>query len=141
MATRTLGKRLGDGLKWEVHPGYTRKSGTFRNNSGSALSDEYVIFQPVKLSSGKWVPVLATDEANAGGLLLIPDLIDSLANNTDYGVKAPVLVKGPLIFNKNSLPAADVAGTSFTIATLVTALEAKGFVFVDEPSTVETQTT
>lgn len=137
---RTLGKRLSDGIQFELHPAINRVSGTFRNASGSTIADAYVLFQPVKLSGGKWVPVLATDEASATGLVLIQDLIASLATATDYAVKAAILKKGPLVFNKDALPAADVTGTSFTIATLVTALEALGFTFVTEPATVETQT-
>lgn len=136
-------KHLGDIFKFVSHPGYNTVSGIFRNNSGATRTLFSLVGMPVKLSGGKWVPVLATDEANITGLVMSEEYVDTLANNTDWGTKVQVMVRGPALYDKDALPAADIAGTPFTLATIVTALAALSppLIAQAEPATSQTQAT
>jgi hypothetical protein len=133
------GKVVSDILKWDVHPGFTRVSGQFKNTTGAQIDAGYILGQPVKLSAGYWVPVLATDEANVEGLLIYQDLIEDLANAGVLPGKVNVLVKGPAIINTDNVPAADVAGDALNWATIAANLD--NMTFVTNPDTTETQTT
>lgn len=142
MTTLTRGRSLGDIIKWLSHQGYNCISGVFRNASGGTLTNVQILGQPVKASSTKFVPVLATDESSAIGIVMTDQKV-TLANNTDLGNKVLILRRGPALINSDALPAADVAGTSFTVATLVTAYAALSppIIAQTEPDTVETQST
>lgn len=141
MSNLTKGKSLGDIVKWLAHQGYNCESRVFRNTSGGALANVQILGQPTKMSSAKVVPVLATDEANATGICLHDEKI-TLANNTDLSYPVLVLRRGPAFLNKDALPTADVAGTNFTVTTLVTAYAAFSppIICQTEPATTETQT-
>ena len=141
MTALTKNSTLGDAFKNMISPQFNLVSGTFRNNSGASRTITGPCMMVVKLSSGKYVPVLSTDEANAGGLLFYQDDIGVLANSTDFGKKVPILVRGPAVINGDDLPTADIAGTTYdTLAEIKTALLALGIVCVDEPDKVATQT-
>lgn len=143
----TSRRKSGDIFKQISDPAICLTSGILRNVTGSTIpAGTPLVGQPVKLSSTKWTPVLATDEANATGLLFTDVFLgDSLATATDYApsgtlVKVAVLTLGPAIVLKDTLPANDVLGTPLTWATIYTALAAidAHIKFVDDPPTTET---
>ena len=110
------------------------------NPSAAALDDVEILGQPVKASGANMVFVLDTDEANAIGVVVSKKKIDlAIAGVTDD--KYAVLVRGPASLNQGGLPANDVEGDAFTIATLVTAYKALGDIAVKiAPSKEVTQT-
>lgn len=147
MPTLTSRRKQGDMFKYIQHPEICLTSGIFRNGSGSTIpAGTSLLAQPLKLSGGKWVPVIATDEANVGGLMFSDIFLgDSLANATDYApsgtlTKVAVLTLGPAVVLKDALPANDVLGVALTWATIYTAFATidKHIKFVDDPPTVET---
>lgn len=143
MASQTQSKKLGDFLKYELNSSFNREEGTVKNSAGSAasLTESEVIGFPVKKVSGQWELLEATDEANAGGILIGGDAIESLGAGSTTTEKYPILVRGPAIVNQDEMPADDGLDVSFTIADLVTAYEGLNIVSKSEPAVTETQTT
>jgi hypothetical protein len=140
MSTLTEGSKIGDLVRHEYDPNYCRENAVLRNATGATVAAQASpLGIVVKRSGAKWVPVLATDEANAAGLLLCtdPDALPSKANNTDYSGTFVFLFRGPAKIAKAYLPTADVAGTSYTMATLVSRLEALGIQVLTEHATIE----
>ncbi len=130
MATQTSALVGGDVMQHEGNPGITRDEKTITNASGA----EMVLEAGYPMDDN--VPELDGGEAGVDGLLLqgitIPD---------GESAKVAVLARGPASVNQDAIPTADYAGDDFTIATIVTALEAIGIVVRSEPDTVATQTT
>lgn len=86
--------------------------------------------------------LLATEEGTAEGLLLHGPALDAVANDAQGADSYSIVQKGEgVVVNTDALPTADSAGTSYTMATLQTALEALGFKYVTEPVKKSTQTT
>jgi hypothetical protein len=56
-------------------------------------------------------------------------------------LKVAVLARGPAAINSDALPILDHAGATFTMATIISTVEALGIVVRDEPATEEVQTT
>ena len=139
--------RIYDLVKMELDTRINRASGHFKNVSGGGAlaAGAVVVGTPVKLSTGNWVPILAGDEANTGGLWLgdpaTQPFIEGLANNAVSALPGQVLVKGPAVVDKDKIPAKDVAGGTLTAATIITALAALGITTLAEPSTSAQQTT
>lgn len=119
MANLTKHLVLGDLLKWIAHPGYCLVAGTFKNAGAVSVDYSGMLGMPVKLSGGFYVPVLATDEDNAEGLLVVTEDFTLAASGTK---KVSVLVRGPAIVHEQALPVNDVDGDALTWATIKTAL-------------------
>lgn len=142
MTTKTNTPVGGDLVKYEFHQSHCRASGTFKNSSGAAITDRSILGTPVKLSAGNWIPVAAADIANAEGLLLHDDLVDSLPDATVLDVEVAVLVRGPAGVLLSQLPTTDIAaGASINMTNFETRLNALGIVVLDAPPETETQTT
>lgn len=146
VTTKTKNKMPGDLIRHEIDPLHSRKAYVLRNTSGGAAAIANPVGLPCKVSGGKMVPVLATDEANATALLLTSEDIASVANNTDYAsdgsnpTKHSFLVWGAKV-DKAMIATTDPAGGTYTLADLVTALGASG-IRIDaeaEPAVTETQ--
>lgn len=126
--TKTKGpaQSMGDILRTEFHPQYCRVSGKLVNPSSTAITDQIPLGQPVKASGSDYVFVKATDEASAIGIVLHDKPI-TLAGSATSDLPYPILIRGPATIDQDALPAKDMdagggsAGTSFTIATLITA--------------------
>lgn len=130
--TRPAGSYLGDILRNEWHRSYCCVSGKLVNPNGAAsgnLVGFNPIGQPVKASGANFVFVLATDEANAIGIVAYDKPI-TLAFGATSELPYLILRRGPALIDKDALPLKDVAlgggsaGTAFTVATLVTAYAA-----------------
>lgn len=127
--TRGAGVALGDVIRNIWHPAYNYVSGKLVNPSATALAGVYVTGQPVKASGANYVLVLATDEANAIGLVAHDKPINLGASATSDDLYL-ILRRGPALIDYDALPLKDTAdgggdaGTAFTIATLVTAYAA-----------------
>lgn len=143
MTTLTNNAVQGDVVKYLLDPAYNVESYAFRNVSGATITDVELLGTVVKVSSGVVVPVLATDEANAQGVIISDEKIESLANNTTTTKKYAVLMRGPAIISQDELPTDDLAGDALTMATLVTALVARGIVVraTDADTWTDEQTT
>lgn len=123
MATAlTSGKSLSDGLRYDSDPRYTRASGFLANNTGAEVTVN-VRLMPVKVVGGNYEIVLATDEANATGVI-VEDRTYTIADGEVANRKVPVMVNGPAILSLEGLPTADPAGTAYTMATLTAAYAA-----------------
>ncbi len=130
--SRAAGTYLGDIVRAEWHRGYNAVSGKLVNPNGAASGDLTgfnPVGQPVKASGANYVFVLATDEASAIGFVAFDKNIN-LAHGATSDDKYLIMIRGPLLIDKDALPANDVAlggganGTAFTIATLLTAYAA-----------------
>jgi hypothetical protein len=127
--TKTSGKVLGDLIRAAYHQGYCYVSGKLVNPSATALAGVSVLGQPVKASGANYVLVLATDEANAIGIVAHDKPINLALSGTSDDLYL-ILRRGPALIDYDALPLKDTAagggdaGTAFTIATLVTALAA-----------------
>jgi len=106
------------------------------------MTDVEILGQPVKLNGTAMEFVLATDEANAEGIVYAKEKV-TLTTAATSTKEYAVITRGPALINEDELPAADVAGTSFTVATLVTAyLGMSGDIAVkSSQDETETQTT
>jgi len=97
------------------------------NRTGSTISAASVFGHPLRPDSsvsGAYRFCLGTEESYCNGLLIEKRsfAITTLANNGSFKSKA--LIRGMATIDKAVIPTADVAGTNFTLATLVTALQA-----------------
>lgn len=143
MVDNALTKRRdpSDLIKHEESQVICRFSAILENNSATALTaDHDGLFQPVKIVGGKWNFVLATDEAATEGLY-IGALNNGLAAAADSAFPEAAINNGPAAINRDVLPADDIDGTSLNIGTIITALEARGFKFIDESANIEIQNT
>jgi len=99
---------------------------------------------PLKLNGTQWETVQATGEATATGLFLDDNGVppsEALANNAITARKYQILVRGPALYNKSVIPAKDLAGAAYTLATLVTQLATLQMQPMVEPTKQATQTT
>lgn len=138
----TKGKTLGDVFKWLMHPGFNLVSAKLVNPVAAAMTITSPVGLPVKASGSNYVIVLATDEANAIGLLYHDKPI-TIGSSATSDLLYPFLIRGPALIDKDALPTADVAVSpgTYTNATLVTALAARNIIAMSEPTKVSTQTT
>lgn len=121
--TRAAGTMLGDLLKELFSEIYQVGSYKLVNPDATARDAQIILGQPVKASSSNMVFVKATDEASTVGLVLWNQPVALGVSEITQDLY-PVLRRGPAVINSDCLPAADVAGTAFTVATIVTALAA-----------------
>lgn len=142
MAVKTITKRLSDGVAYEGEVQYTRESYTIRNPTATEATLADPLLYPLNLNAGKMELAIATGEAGIDGLLLRTEAMESIAATSDYPKKQAVLVRGPAIIRRSMLPATDVDGAAFTIATLITRLAAltPPIIVHDEPPQMTVQT-
>lgn len=144
-ASKTDRARIYDLVKDEYDTRVTRTSGTIKNPSATtAAAGAITVGYPVKLVGSQWTLLLSTDEANCGGLWLgdpatVP-FVESLAQNAVSALPGQILFAGPAVIDKTKIPTTDVAGAAFTLATLVTALNAKGIYTLAEGTITQQQT-
>ena len=126
---------VGDLIRYEGHQDYTRKAITVYNRSGAAMTIANPIGYPILADTGQIgsasVPAVAGaycfakhgDEASVVALHA-----DEAAKSISLAINASVvinaLVRGPAIVDKAVIPTTDYAGTGFTLATIVTAIQA-----------------
>ena len=146
--TRAAGTYLGDLIRAEWHRGYNYVSSTLKNPSSTAITNQSVLGQPVKVSSSTRVFVKAGDEGNATGIVAYDKPITIAGSGTTDDLYL-VAVRGPMLIDYDALPLKDMdagggdAGTSFTVATLVTAYAAFSppIIALRELTPTKTQTT
>lgn len=131
MASKTLDRRVGDLLVWDTHPSFCRGEGNIKHGT-LAIDEESMLGMPVKKVSGNWQPVLDGDEANVEALVLSHEALE-LAANTVSPKKYLVLERGPAVINEDAIPTTDIEGDSYTVSTIVTALNALDIRVVQEP--------
>lgn len=138
----TKGRALGFVFKWLMHPGFNLVSAKLVNPVAAAMTITDPCGLPVKASSTNYVIVLATDEANAIGLLYYDRPI-TIGSSATSDLLYPFLIRGPALIDKDALPANDIAVSpaAYTIATLVTAYAARNIIAQIEPTKTSTQTT
>ena len=128
MSSQTLPRRVAEFLPWEVDAGFCRESSKITNNTGApiTLTADQLLGMPLKLVAGVWEFALNADVAGVHGLILNGDIVTALA---DAGVTPRVygiLALGPARIIEDYLQADDPAGTTWTLATLKTSIEALG---------------
>jgi hypothetical protein len=119
--------RIYDLVKFEIDTRLTRTSGTIKNpSSTTATQGQIQVGYPVKLVATQWTLLLSGDEANCGGLYLgdpaTQPFMEQLAQNAISALPQQILFGGPAIVDQTKIATTDVAGASFTLATLITAL-------------------
>lgn len=147
-------KTIGDLIRMDFGnlAGYTRKSVRVYNRTGSTIILLDPIGYPVKVDgsvAGAYKLAVYGDEANVKGLIAqvnrVGSSFASVANNA-Y-VQALVLIRGPVIIDKDQMPTTDVSGGTFEASgqagLLTTALEALNppILCSTEHVTTTTQTT
>jgi hypothetical protein len=138
----TKGRTLGDVLRNLWHNGYCLASKKLVNPLGAAI-ELNPLGQPVKASGENMVFVQDGDEANAIGIVVHDGLVSLEASPAVSTRPYPVLVRGPALVDRDSLPTEDVNGDDFDVDALVEAYEAFNppLVPVDQPTTVSEHTT
>lgn len=114
-----------------------------RNGTATTRTLDNFVGYPLKAgaSGADYQLAVATDEANVIALLLggPPGILsESIANATNSAYKYLVLRYPPVIINKSAIRTTDIAGASFTVATIVTALEALKWKVQTEPTKMTT---
>lgn len=127
MAVLTERKTEGDIVRHEYRNDYceAKGGGTVYNRSNAALTINDAMGYPViadESVAGAFQFAAAGEEANVIGVMLHAKKIDAIADNAT--VKCRVLVRGPAVVDKVQLPTVDYAAAAFTLATIVSALEA-----------------
>jgi hypothetical protein len=143
MPTLTKGRTQADVFRHVHHQSYCLASGKLVNPDATARAAQNLCGQPVKASGANYVLVKAGDEANAIGLVFSETGLVALGVSEVTTKKYAILLRGPAVIDRDSLPALDVAGGSLTVATIVTALAARNpaIIPVDQPDTTSEQTT
>lgn len=135
----------GDLIRYEMNRDYCRKAAKVYNRTGTTITANDVMGHPLRPDSGASTDFrfcMATEESYCNALMLRHR---SFANNTLANgsfVFTHILVRGPAIIDKAFIPTYDVAGAAFTLATLVTALQALSppILCNPEPAVIATQT-
>ena len=133
MAMKTFGQVLSDLLLYMLNPTFCLEDGLFKNNTGGAITAAG-FGQLVKWDGTNFLPVMATNEAQAQGIIVSNTTFSALANNGTQ--KVTVLRRGPAIVHKKALPTNDVAGAAITAAARLTALAALNIIAKVEPSQI-----
>lgn len=114
-----------------------------RNGTATTRTVSDFVGYPLKAgaSGADYQFAVAGDEANVIALLLggPPGILsESIANATNSAYKYLVLRFPPIIINKSGIRTTDIAGASFTVATIVTALETLKWKVQTEPTKMTT---
>lgn len=135
--------QLGDLIRYENQQEYTREALKVYNNTGADVSIANPMGYPVKahyFDPNAVTLALEADAADVIGVILTSKALEI----ADEGYKTlSVLVRGPAEIDAAYLPTSDVGGTTFTKATIQTALKALNPPILSraEPSIIATQTT
>lgn len=108
---------------------FCTKTVTVRNGTGTARTLTDVVAYPLKAGTNgaDYNLAVAGDEANITAMLLAGPpgpLNDAIGANTTSSLKYTALVHPPAILNQDAIPLLDIAGASFTQATIRTRLAA-----------------
>ena len=118
----------GDLIRWDMKQDYTWGNALIYNRTGSSISVTDIMGYPLRPDNsiaGAYMFAMAGGESyvNALSLSRASFVNAPLANNAAHLTKA--LVRGPAIIDKvQGIPTTDLAGASFNLATIVTALQA-----------------
>ena len=117
----------GDLIRYDLKQDYTWAPVTIYNRTGSTITATDIMGYPLRPDSsiaGAYMFVMAGGESYTNALCLSHATFVNapLANNTSHITKA--LVRGPAIIDKAFIPTTDLAGAAFTLATIVTAVQA-----------------
>lgn len=130
MSVKTKPKTLGDLIISEdASPAVTRESKVVTNSTGGEITLE------VGYPMDDNVPCLAAGQASCDGILLEHCVLENGDSAT-----LPVLARGPSAINWDTVPTEDYAGSSFTMSTLKTTVQALGIRCREEPDNQEVQT-
>lgn len=128
MATLVEKKYLDDILAWVASQEYSIVAAPIKNATGSSKTISDVIGTVLKDNAGTWELLLNADIADVEGVVVGLTNDDgqeiTLASGATSSQKYLIAVRGPMILNKDGINSKDVAGTTITMATLVTALAA-----------------
>lgn len=130
MGVKTFGQVLSDLLLYMLNPTFCLEDGLYKNNTGGAI-DVAGFGQLTKWDGTNFLPVLATAEATAEGIIVSNTQLD-LANNGT--IRVTVLRRGPAVVHKSGLPTNDIAGTPYTAADRLDRLEALNIIAKDAPA-------
>lgn len=120
---------VGELVKFEVDPRYTRDSLTFTFVTDPATPTNVL----GRIVTATGAEVAAAGVANARGVVIETGLVED-------GAGVNVLVRGPALVNKGLLKFTDSAGGVMVQATVIAALLANGIRVVDEPTVFTEQT-
>lgn len=139
--TLTQGFVLGDLVKAVWDHGYSFVEGLLVNPVAVAKTGWNPIGQPVKASGANFVFVQDTDEAAAIGLVAHDKPINLGASATSAD-RYLILRRGPALYDKAVIAAADINGDALTASTIVTALAALSppLIALTEVTPTQTQT-
>ena len=117
----------GDLIRYDLRQDYTWAPVTVYNRTGSSITATDIMGYPLRPDtsvSGAYRFLMATEESYCNALCLShASFVNApLANNAFHTTKA--LVRGPAIIDKAFIPTTDLAGAAFTLATIVTAVQA-----------------
>lgn len=141
-STKTLAAsaQLGDLVRSIFNPGYNYISSTIVSPAGAvATPNVRLLGQPVKVSGGNHILVLAADIANATGIIADDGFFDlPVAAGTLTNVT--VLKRGPAIVHADALPALDVNGGAINAANFQAALAGLPAPIVTQTAFAQTKT-
>lgn len=117
------------------------KTGYLKNGTGVALEQFDMVATPLKTVGANYEPALEADAAAGITGWLIEDGYINMAVDEVTTRQVLVLARGPAAVVQEALPTNDPAGTLFTQASLLAALEAAGIEVVNTPPETSTQLT
>jgi hypothetical protein len=145
MANKTQPKTIGDILLAHISDEYNFSSGTLKMPaSGTPHNVPQVAGMPGVWNNSTKVLTLSLNAAigDATALVVAGPALSAQANDAATTVKYTILTNfNGVVLNKNGIPLVDSAGTTITLATLVTALETLGAKVIIDPAKKTTQTT
>lgn len=130
--------RVGDLVLWMASSYYCTRTAIIRNGTLTTRTLSDIVGYPLKAgaSGADYQLAVAGDEANVIALLLDgpPGFIsESIATVANSPTLFQVLKNAPCIINQNKIRTTDIAGAAFTVATIVTALQALKWEVRTEP--------
>lgn len=132
---------MSDVLKYCVDEAYCFDAVFIKNTSGQICSaGEIFAGCLLRNNAGVWETLLNANVSSVAGIVIDARKIEAIGIGSTSLVRYKILVRGPARINHDALPLADLAGTTYTAATLTTALAALGIVYHEESPTIGTQT-
>lgn len=131
----TAPAQLSDLMQWECDRQFCCEERVIKNAGAGAVELIAPLGTPLIDSGtpGEMSIALNASVAAIDGILMQTEPMPSIAAGASTPVKYLVLVRGPAIIKKDGLPVNDVAATPWTMATLITALEAKNILVRNPP--------
>jgi hypothetical protein len=116
---------------------YCTKTAIVRNPHSAEVTMNDIVGYPViaGTNGADYNLAMAGDEADVVGLLMDVEPADEVIPAATNGTaKYQVLIHPPVNVNQDKIATLDVAGDAFTLATIITALEADKWEFRREPT-------